>query len=203
MNYLTEISAGSLAIWLGSLFFVVFLKICVAPGSLKRSSFEYTTFLFSVLSIFHVWIEIGLLGLYAKDFYPLFMAHVWYFAFALTDFMVVALSLYLHRKLSLVRSYSSIMFMVCFSLMGVMQMARYADRMIFETDYLDSVYRNGIPAINSIITIVVVWHAALIIYQLLWPLCNDAWSGIQDWAKSFRQVIKKFWVTITPFINRG
>ncbi|WP_034898897.1 hypothetical protein [Paraglaciecola psychrophila] len=152
-NLLTSIGEVLTAINFAALLLILALKQ-------KRTAFEVIVFITMLLSIGHLTIEYKLhkMGVNGGDVG--FIRAAWYLGFSSTYLIhIVVCTLYCNAK-NLVRDKSSTIILISFFIAAILQVLRYIDRLILETNVLGPLYTNGIPAINSICTIVIVMYVA-------------------------------------------
>lgn len=166
-EYLTDISKASLAIWLVALLTTATFRYLFTPYLSRKSSFEPVLFFTLVLAGLHVAWEILLGSLFSNQEIKDLVRALWYLGFALSDWALIFAALWAIKRFSLTRHYGTDTILVSYAIMGVLQITRYYDRYILETNALEYVYKNGIPAINTIITFVVVWQSVAICHGLL------------------------------------
>jgi hypothetical protein len=152
-NSLTNIGEALTAVNFAALILVLALKQ-------KRTAFEVIVFFTMLLSIGHLTIEYKLHNMGVNGGNVEFIRAAWYLGFSATYLIhIVVCSLYCSAK-SLVRDKSSSIILIAFFVAAILQVFRYIDRLILETNVLGPLYTNGIPAINSICTISIVMYVA-------------------------------------------
>lgn len=158
-NALTAISEATFLINFMALLYVLSLKR-------ERTSFEVILFLSLILTGIHVWYETKLLYLMSVGEYEDLIIHIWYLGFAFSDFVFVGVILAYSKFKELERDVISDSILACFVILGFIQLARYVDRVIIGSDVLGLLYKNSIPAINTIMTILVLSY----VFRSLWSL---------------------------------
>lgn len=166
-EYLTNFSKASLAIWLVALLTTSVFRFLFPNHLIKRSSFEPVLFLTILMACLQICWELLIGSLFGDDSLKDLVASLWYLGFALSDWALILSALLIIKRFSLASCYCTNAILVAYAVMGVIQVARYFDRYILKSDLLSFFYKNGIPAINCIITIVVIWQAISICHGLL------------------------------------
>lgn len=156
IEYLTLISQVSLAIWLGALLLPIIYKHFFLTKRPAATAFEITLLALCLLSFLHNAMELQIGALYGIDIFKHWVRVAWYFGFALTDFLLVIIVLMAIHHLHLKATYAVNGILAVVSLLGIAQIARYCDRYVFETDVLGYLIHNGVPAANTIMTILIV-----------------------------------------------
>ena len=142
---LTSISEKILVVSFCCLLLVLFVNR-------RRTAFEAILFLSCLLTAFQVWFEIKVLGMSGDTL----QLEYWYFGFAITDFFHSVVCVAICKKSKLVMDKGTIALLLGFAAAGILQLARYADRIIFETNILAGVYHSGIPTINTMMMVAVI-----------------------------------------------
>lgn len=86
--------------------------------------------------------------------------NLWYFGFAVTDILLVAIVVHLTKKGQVTLNLTTKALMASFLLMALIQVAGYIDQVVINTDYLADFYMTSIPMINIGVTIIIVSFAA-------------------------------------------
>lgn len=92
--------------------------------------------------------------------------NLWYMGFALSDFIFVAVCIWMCDKWRLPLDKVSNYILVTFIVLGFAQAVRYFDRLIIETDQLGWLYSQIVPALNLGVSVAVVWFTTRIIKEL-------------------------------------
>ena len=74
---------------------------------------------------------------------------LWYVGFALTDFLFVFLLFRTARMMNTQMEWISSFVTYVYLILGVVQVARYFDRVVYKTDFLVTMYKDGIPLLNT------------------------------------------------------
>ncbi|WP_100642979.1 hypothetical protein [Alteromonas facilis] len=82
--------------------------------------------------------------------------NLWYIGFAISDMVFVAIVALIAHFQNLKFDFTSKILAFSFLGMAWIQLFRYVDRIVIETDMLGEFYRASIPAINISVTIVIV-----------------------------------------------
>jgi hypothetical protein len=152
-NLLTNIGEALMAVNFVALLLILMLKQ-------SRTAFEVIVFATLLLGISHLTLEYQLYQFSKEEGSKEFVRAAWYLGFSSTYLVhIVACAFYCSKK-RLIRDRSSSIILIAFLIAAVIQVSRYIDRFVFETDVLGGLYTNGIPAINSICTIVTVLYVA-------------------------------------------
>lgn len=120
-----------------------------------RHTFFYCSLLVILVGLTHFLIENQLQVLGQNPRYEQLVYNLWYLGFASTDALFILLTIYISQKKQLVIDSVSRMLMISYFCLGSMQVARYFDRIIIETDWLGNIYSVVIPTINVGITFIV------------------------------------------------
>jgi hypothetical protein len=131
-------------------------SLCISVVSLlvylvviaKRDAFVIALSASCVLSIFHQYLDYTLMKMAESEANIEFVRNAWYMSFALSDFMYVFVVYYITDKLNLKQCKVTTFILTSYIVMGFIQLFRYADRILMETDLLGGVYQHMIPTIN-------------------------------------------------------
>jgi hypothetical protein len=118
----------------------------------QRSAFVSILLLVVVLQLLHMWYEPYLMDNLAKKMSKEDIRTLWYMGFAVTDFLLVYLSVTYCSIKNMVRDKVSNIILINIALLGVIQMVRFADRVLIGTDLLGEIYKIAIPTLNFSIT---------------------------------------------------
>lgn len=113
-----------------------------------------------LLTPLHVVYENYLLALSENEDMRTLVRNLWYFGFALTDIMLVAIVIHLTKKEHIKLNLTTKALMASFLLMALIQIAGYVDQVVINTDYLANFYMASIPIINIGVTIIIVSFSA-------------------------------------------
>lgn len=155
-EYLTLISKASLAIWLGVLIATITIKYFFIRSTTQRSALEFQLLFLVIMGTLRQAIEYRVGQLFGIDELKHWVRVIWYFSFALTDFTFVIFTVLFIRWQKLKSTYCVNGIFCVVMTLGLLQVARYVDRFVLETDQLGYVVSNGVPAGNTIITMLVV-----------------------------------------------
>lgn len=86
---------------------------------------------------------------------------IWYFGFAFIEFLAMYTIYYLHKVVSIKFNRDGIVIVSFFALLMFMQFIRYLDRQVFGSDILGEVYGYGIPAINIMILVYILFAVVM------------------------------------------
>ena len=81
---------------------------------------------------------------------------VWHLFFSISDFIFVFVIFFVNRKFGHQSSKFMIYAANTYFLMGLIQIARYADRIVFKTEIFAGAYKHGIPTLNTAMALIVV-----------------------------------------------
>lgn len=166
-EYLTDFSKASLAIWLVALLTTSFFRFLFPHHFIKRSSFEPVLFLTILMACLQICWELLIGSMFGDNSLKELVAALWYLGFALSDWVLLFVLFWVLKRFSIASCYCTDTILISYAVMGLMQLVRYCDRYILELNSLGFFYKNGIPAINCIITIVVIGQAISICHGLL------------------------------------
>jgi len=113
-----------------------------------------------ILTPLHVVYENYLLALSENEAMRALVRNLWYFGFAVTDILLVAIVVHLTKKGQVTLNLTTKALMASFLLMALIQVAGYIDQVVINTDYLADFYMTSIPMINIGVTIIIVSFAA-------------------------------------------
>lgn len=86
---------------------------------------------------------------------------IWYFGFAFIEFVAVYIIYYLHKKVSIKLNRDSIVIVFSFILLMFMQFIRYLDRQVLGSEILREVYKYGIPIINILVLVYILFAVVM------------------------------------------
>lgn len=127
----------------------LFISVLAFP---QRSAFVSTLLLIVVLQLFHMWYEGYLLNTLANELGKKDVRTLWYMGFAVTDFLFIWLAVSYCSIKNMVRDKASNFILISIGALGVVQMVRYADRVLIGSDVLGGVYKIAVPTLNFSIT---------------------------------------------------
>lgn len=125
----------------------------------SRNSFVLSAGLYVALCLIHQLFDYHIMSL--ADINRVTAAQMWYFGFAVTDFIYVLLVYKIHDKLNLKADKVSRFILTGFIVLGLIQVARYIDRIVIDTNYLAEFYQVSIPAINVSVTALIAFSSAV------------------------------------------
>ena len=118
----------------------------------RRDSFTITLCVMCVLIMVHMVLDDLMMNMFEQG-YEEFVKYAWYLFFASTDFALVFLCYYLIDKYRIPMQKASALILLAYICLGFVQVARFADRLVFNTDVLGGLYTSLIPAINGCLTV--------------------------------------------------
>lgn len=127
------------------------------------SAFFYCLLLAIIFTPIHFLLEKELLILGQNPQYEQIVYNGWYLGFACTDSFFVILAVYICHKKALLVNSSSRMIIISYFCLGLLQVARYFDRIILEADKLGEVYSILVPTINIGVTILTCFYVTFVI----------------------------------------
>lgn len=110
-----------------------------------------------VLTPIHIVYEKQLLELATNPDYRALVRNIWYIGYALTDVLLVVSVVYIAKKEKLKFDYASRLMAISFLALATVQVVRYIDRIILETDVLGAAYSIAIPTINIGVTFTIIF----------------------------------------------
>lgn len=122
----------------------------------RNDSFTITLSLLLTTYLSHFLIEIFYQWSLDNGYlWQLIAYHAWYLGFALTDFLFMYLAYYVCKRKKF-RMYKISEFIIFnFVVLGFIQLLRYADREVFETEVLDYFYTVAIPTIDGAMSLTI------------------------------------------------
>lgn len=130
----------------------------------RRDSFVITLCSMCLLNLAHMALDDLMMKWYDQGYEQL-VYHAWYLFFAATDFAFCFVAYTLVDRFKLEMQKVSRVVIFSFLTLGIVQVLRYADRIVLETDYFGWLYTASIPAINSGVTISVLVYALGAVYM--------------------------------------
>jgi len=121
----------------------------------QRSAFFYCLLLVIIIAPIHLLLENQLLHLAENPDNNRLVYNGWYLGYAYTDALLVILAIYLCKTRALIIDSVSRMIMISYFCLGMVQLIRYFDRVILESDKLGDVYSIIVPTINVSVTVLV------------------------------------------------
>jgi len=146
------------------LYMQIFACIAYILYTRKASAFFYCVLAIIIFTGIQYLLEKELLNLAKNPEYEQLVYNAWYLGFAYADAVFVIAVLYVCKKQSLEIGNITRMILISYVALGVMQIARYFDRIILETNSLGELYSVVVPTINISVTLLV---CGWIIYVLL------------------------------------
>jgi hypothetical protein len=86
---------------------------------------------------------------------------IWYFSFALIDFIAIYTIFRWHKFERLNYNRDSIVVCLLLAILMFLQMVRYIERQVFGSDLLKDVYRDGIPLLNTFALVYLMFSSTL------------------------------------------
>lgn len=150
-NILTSIASMELLTSISQLIMFIGLAstILIYKFSSRLSAFLVIMLCINTLLIVHPVAEVYMLDLAYND--PesrIYVRHGWYWFFALTDIIAVQISIRLCQKWNLAADRFSTYILYAFLAMACIQVLRWLDRIVLETEMLNAFYETSIPLIN-------------------------------------------------------
>lgn len=166
MTLLTEIGEAMLAMNIVGLLLILRLKR-------KSTSFEVIAFATIFLGLSHLAWEYYLTSLFGIEEYKQFVRIGWYLGFAVTYLFHVIFCAWYCKYKNLIRDRASNTILIAFTLASFLQVARYADRNVFNTEIFQGLYTNGIPTINALCTIAILLHVMAVYCLHYYPHLSE------------------------------
>lgn len=110
-----------------------------------------------VLTPIHIVYEKQLLELATDPEYRALVRNIWYIGYALTNVLLVTAVVLISKKEGLKFDYASRLMATSFLTLAVIQVVRYIDRIVIETDLLGVAYSIAIPTINLGVTFTIIF----------------------------------------------
>ncbi len=126
------------------------IALSVYAATVKRLTiFSFVLVGLMLLEVIHLGLEHYIFHIYTvwQDYFTVNI--LWYFGFALTDFLFVLILFRTAASMNAKMEWISSFVVYVYLLLGIVQVARYIDRFIFKTHYLATVYGEGIPLLNT------------------------------------------------------
>ena len=114
----------------------------------QRSAFVSILLLVVALQLLHMWYQPYLMNELSRTLTKDDVRLLWYMGFAVTDFLFVWLAVIYCSFKDMMRDRVSNFILINVATLGVVQMVRYADRVLIGTDLLGPAYKLAIPALN-------------------------------------------------------
>lgn len=122
-----------------------------------------------VIEVLHQGISFYLQSFYGDPSVVEIVFASWYLGYAATDFLFYGLTMHLARTYRFPLDPISNVVMKAFLIMGVMQIVRYVERLITDSDLMGAIYSNSIVLINMIISIMLLGYVAVIFFKNFMP----------------------------------
>jgi hypothetical protein len=135
----------------------LFISVLVLP---HRTAFVAILLFIIILQLLHMWFEGYLLNILADTLEKKDVRTLWYMGFAVTDFLFVWVAISYCNLKELLRDKSSNFILLSTCVLGVVQMLRYADRVLINTDVLGDFYSLSIPTLNLGITFAAITYVS-------------------------------------------
>lgn len=139
---------------------VLFAYQFVAPD---KSSFGAILTIVVLMQMLQMWYEHFLIYSLAETFSKESIRIFWYMGFAVIDFAAVKICVSYCSYRNMTREKAGNFILLSVLLLGVMQLARFADRILIESNMLGWVYKHMIPTFNFGITFAATAYVAFII----------------------------------------
>jgi hypothetical protein len=136
---------------------VLFISALVFP---QRSAFVSILLLAVALQLLHMWYQPYLMDNLAKKLSKENIRTLWYMGFAVTDFLFVWLAVSYCNIKNMVRDKVSNFILIEVAVLGVIQMVRYADRVLIGSDVLGGFYKVAIPTLNFSLTFMAISYVS-------------------------------------------
>lgn len=123
-----------------------------------------------LLTSVHFVFEKEMLELAKDESMQALVRNAWYLFFALTNaLLIVIVTLYAKAK-KLEFDIASKLLMYSFVALSLMQIARYLDRLVLESNVLGNLYSISIPSINITVTLLIFFYAfgSIVMSNLNW-----------------------------------
>ena len=121
----------------------------------RLTVFSFVLLGLTLLEVIHLGIEHYFWYIYTSYSDYGVIQFLWYAGFAATDILFVYFLVQISRTLKVPLDWVSSFVMYVYLILGIVQVARYFDRFIFETNYLVTMYTDGIPIVNMVLSTVV------------------------------------------------
>lgn len=152
LEHLFEINKMSLALELAALFTIVAAAFLNPQSKKHKTAAPFVISMMCLTSIAHLGIEYISKSMWADPSTLALGSVIWYLGFAVLDFLFVFFIALICRKLKLQRHVLSDFILVVFFTMGYIQIARYCDRYILETNLASDLYTYSILSFNTMLT---------------------------------------------------
>ena len=146
------------------LYMQVFACIAYILYTRKTSAFFYCLIAIILFTGIQYVLEKELLSLAQNPNYEQLVYNAWYLGFAYADALFVISVIFVCRKNAFLIDNTTRMILISYVTLGAMQVARYFDRIILETNSLGEMYSIVVPTINLSVTLLV---CANVIFVLL------------------------------------
>lgn len=130
----------------------------------RRDSFSICLLLTIALKMIQVGADSFMWSRQDDPFWHPIVYHAWYMFFGITDWAFVFLTFYVCKRYKFRLTFGCYAIFYSYIALGLIQMLRYADRVVYETNYLGFAYRYTIPVINTTMTIVVSVYIIYLVY---------------------------------------
>ncbi|MFT6267520.1 MAG: hypothetical protein ACJAVV_000318 [Alphaproteobacteria bacterium] len=129
----------------------------------KATAFMYCVVILLIFTIVQYFMEKQLLVMAQDPTLQELVRNLWYLGFAYTDAFLVLIVLVTCRKKPLIIDRVTRLILFSYVALGLTQVMRYVDRVIYDTDKLGTIYSIVIPSINISIT-ALICGAAIAVY---------------------------------------
>jgi hypothetical protein len=144
--------------------YIQFIALCAYIFKVRKATaFVHCLITLLIFTLVHYFIEKQLLIMAQEPGLQILVRNLWYLGFAYTDAFLVLIVLVMCRKKSLVIDRITRLILFSYVALGLTQIMRYVDRVIYDTDKLGIFYSIAIPTINISIT-ALICGAAIAVY---------------------------------------
>jgi hypothetical protein len=112
-----------------------------------------------VLDFIQQWIRFELKNLFHLTDYLFQINAAWYLGFALTNTIFIVLMIQVFKRVNLLRDTASEFLIICYMFMTALQVFRFLDRIVFDTDLIGFIYKCSITTTNVVVAIVVLLYS--------------------------------------------
>lgn len=151
-DILNAIQANSLIIILVAVAYALFKQ--------RKTSFVVVVLMLAATNLIHMIFQILMNMLFDSPMFDGFVyelaIRLWYIFYASTDLFVAVFIYYALNKIGLKPSLNCHVIAISFILLGLIQLARFADIFVFNTHAVTKIYISGIPFINTFVVIITV-----------------------------------------------
>lgn len=120
-----------------------------------------------VLDFIQQWMRLKLQSLFHLTEYLFEINTAWYLGFALTNTLFVVLMMQVMKRVNLLRDRVSEFLIICYMFMTALQIIRYVDKLILNTDLIGFIYKTSITTTNVVVAIVVLLYSLKLATKIL------------------------------------